>query len=87
MGKKLKICLKKEFNSEPIYNDEYVKTKIKTYNDRVYANFRYNKIPKDNEHFTCLSLILSDSILVNSDKEYYPKIFLEECKYVIKIEK
>ena len=46
MGKKLKFCLKKEFNSEPIYNDEYVKTKIKTYNDRVYANFRYNKIPK-----------------------------------------
>ena len=24
---------------------------------------------------------------VNPDKEYYPKIFLEECKYVIKIEK
>ena len=87
MGKKLKFCLKKEFNSEPIYNDEYVKTKIKTYNDRVYANFRYNKIPKDNEHFTCLSVILSDSILVNSDKEYYPQIFREECKYVIKIEK
>ena len=27
---------------------------------------------------------LLNSIFVNSDKEYYPQIFLEECKYEIK---
>ena len=32
----------------------------------------------------CLSVILLDSIFVNSDKEYYPQIFLEEFKYMIK---
>ena len=32
----------------------------------------------------CLSEILLDSTFVNSDKEYYPQIFLEECRYVIK---
>ena len=31
--------------------------------------------------------ILLDSIFVNSDKEYYPKIYLEECKYAIKRKK
>ena len=41
--------------------------------------FQYNKIPKDNEYCTSLSVILLDSIFVNSDKEYYPQIFLEEC--------
>ena len=41
-----------------------------------------NIIPKDNEYCSCLSV--SDSIFVNSDKEFYPQIFLEECKYAIK---
>ena len=70
-----------------MYNDKYIKTKIKIYNNRVYTNFQNNKIPKDNEYCTCLSVILLDSIFVNSDKEYFPTIFLEECKYPIKKEK
>ena len=35
----------------------------------------------------CLSVILLDSIFVNSNKEYYPQILLEECKYAIKNKK
>ena len=84
---KIKSLIKKEFNSEPVYNDKYIKTKIKIYNNRVYTNFQHNKIPKDNEYCACLSVILLDSIFVNSNKEYYPQIFLEECKYAIKKKK
>ena len=29
-------------------------------------------------------VILLDSSFVNSDKEYYPQMLLEECKYAIK---
>ena len=57
------------------------------YKNRIYTNFQYNKIPKDNEYCTCLSVILLDSIFVNSNKDYYPQIFLEECKYSLKKEK
>ena len=67
-----------------MYHAKYIKTKIKIYNDRVYTNFQHDKIPKDNEYCACLSVILLDSVLVNSNKEYYPQIFLEECKYAIK---
>ena len=67
-----------------MYNDKYIKTKIKSYNVKVYRNFQHNKIPKDNEYCACLSVILLDSIFVNSNKKYYPQIFLEECKYAIK---
>ena len=81
---KIKSLIKKELNSEPVYNDKYIKTKIKIYNDKVYTNFQHNKIPKDNEYCACLSVILLDSIFVNSDKEYYPQIFWEECKHAIK---
>ena len=86
----LKICnrikslIKKELNSESVYNDKYIKTKIKIYNDKVYTNFQHSKMPKDNEYCACLSVILLDSIFINSNKGYYPQIFLEECKYAIK---
>ena len=76
---KIKSLIKKEFNCKPVYNDEYIKTKIKIYNNRVYKYFQHNKMPKDNEYFTCLSVILLDSIFVNSNKEYYQQILLEEC--------
>ena len=66
-----------------MYNDKYIKTKIKIYNDKVYTNFQHNKIPKDNEYCARLSVILLDSIFVNSNKEYYPQIFLEEYKNAI----
>ena len=66
-----------------MYGDKNIKTKIKLYNNRVYTNFHHNKTPKDNEYFACSSVILLDSIFVNSDEEYYPQILLEECKYSI----
>ena len=68
-----------------MYNDKYIKTRIKNFNDRVYKiNVQHNKILEDNKYCACLSVILLDSIFVNSNKEYYPQIFLEECKYAIK---
>ena len=56
-GIKIKVYLKIEFDSDPVHYAKYIKTKIKIYNDRVYTNFQYNKIPKDSEYCTCLSVI------------------------------
>ena len=75
---KIKTLNKKELNSESVYNDKQIKTKTKIYKDKVYTNFQHNKTPKDNEYRACLSVILIDSIFVNSSKQYYPQIFLEE---------
>ena len=84
MWHKIKSSIKKGSNSELVYNNKYIKTKIKIYNDKVYTNFQYNKIPKDDECCACLSVILLDSIFVNSNKDCYLQIFLEERKYAIK---
>ena len=65
---KIKSLIKKEFNNEPVYNDKYIKTKIKKYNDKVYKIFQHNEIPKDNEYCACLSVILLHSTFVNSEK-------------------
>ena len=43
---KLKNSLKKELGSNPVYNEKYLKAKIKSYNGKINANFHNNKIPK-----------------------------------------
>ena len=36
-----------EFDSKPIYNEKYLKTKIKCYHEKIKTNFHNNKIPKE----------------------------------------
>ena len=40
-------------------------------------------MPKEGSHCTCLSLVLTGSILKMS-KSYYPQLLLEEFKYIVK---
>ena len=53
-----------ELNTLPVYDDTYVKTKIRTYGNKVYTNFCGLNVPKDGvecESFTNISI---DSLLV-----------------------
>ena len=36
---KVKNSIKKEFHSEPVYNEKYLKTKIKSYNEKINTQF------------------------------------------------
>ena len=47
------------------------------------TNFQSRKVPKQNVSYKCLSLIMLDSV-IRVNKKFYPQIFLEECKYVIR---
>ena len=85
MGK-VKNSLKKEFVNEPVYNEKYLKAKIKFYNGKINTNFHDNRMPRDGSQFICLSVILINSVF-RADKNYYPQVFLEECKYVVKKKK
>ena len=51
---KVKNIFKKEFDSEPVYNEKYLKAKIQAYNGKINTNFHKNKIPKEGSHFICL---------------------------------
>ena len=77
--------MKIELDREPIYsdNDKYIKAKIKSYEDKVNRNFQGKKIPKENESYQCLLLIMLDSVLTVS-KKYYPEVLLEDSEYEIK---
>ena len=41
---KVKNSIKKEFHSEPVYNEKYLKTKIKSYNEKINTQFHNIKI-------------------------------------------
>ena len=73
----------KEFDSNPVCNEKYIKTKIKDYNKKVNTNFNGNKMPIESLECNCLSVILLNSFY-KKDNKYYPQMFLEECKYVVK---
>ena len=78
---KNKLCIK--FHSKPIYENKYLKTKVREYDDAVKTNFLANGIPKENVHYTCIVCITIDSVM-RMDNKNYPQVYLEECKYKIK---
>ena len=80
-GRKLK-SIQKELDSKPVYNEKYIKAKIKSFNWKINTNFHNNKLPREGSQFICLSVILMDSAFRTS-KNYYPQAFLNECKYVV----
>ena len=93
---KIKSLSKRKFDKKPLYNNKYISTKIKIYNDTINTEFKYKKILKDNKHckyitiepedgdcYAYLSTIILDSILVNSNNKHHPQIFLEKCLYAV----
>ena len=42
-AKELKMSSKKEFDSEPVYHEKYLKAKKKSYKGKINSNFHNNK--------------------------------------------
>ena len=76
-GKNLKSFLKREFDSQPVYNEKYLKAKIKVYNGKINTNAHDNKIPREDSQFIYLSVILINSFF-RTGKNYYLQVLLEE---------
>ena len=58
--------IKKEFDSEPVYNDKCftkitkIKAKTKHYEGEINTNFHNDKKPKEGSQCICLSVVLID---------------------------
>ena len=75
----------KKFDSDRVYNNKYINTKIRSYNNDIITNFhdtdnKNNKLPEKNKAYKCMSLISLDSI-IKINKKYYPQTLLQECAY------
>ena len=79
----VKNKLNTKFHSEPIYENKYLKAKVREFNGNIKTNFLGNNLPKENTYYTCIACITVDSVL-RINKKNYPQVYLEECKYKIK---
>ena len=82
---KISDVIDKKFDSDPVYNNKYINTKIRSYNNDIITNFhdndnKNNKLPEKNKAYRCMSLISLDSI-IKINKKYYPQTLLQECAY------
>ena len=79
---KVSAEIKKEFDSELVYDKKFLKTKIKFHGDEV-TDFYDKKIPKVDSSHTCLAVTSLDSAH-KKDENHYPQVVLKECKYIEK---
>ena len=63
---KVSTDIKKEFDSEPVYNKEFLKMKIKPHGDEV-TGFYDKGIQKMDSNHTCLAVISLDPALKKND--------------------
>ena len=77
---KIKKTLSIKFHSMAVYDEKHIKAKVKEFNGMIKTNFLGDEVPNENEHYTCIACITTDSVM-RMEKKNYPHIYLEECKY------
>ena len=50
----VKKILNTKFHSQPIFDEKYIKTLVKTFNGVINSIFSENKIPKESIHYICI---------------------------------
>ena len=64
ISKKIEYLKNLDTSALPAYDDKYIKTKIRTYGDKVYTNFRGLNVPENDIECESFSVISIDSLLV-----------------------
>ena len=80
---KIKETLSIKFYSMPVYDEKYIKAKIREFNSVIKTNFLGHEVSKENEHYTCIARITTDSIM-RTEKKNYQQVYLEKFKYKLK---
>ena len=66
---KIKKTLTTRFHSQLLYDDKYLKTKVKTFSGVINTVYSDNKIPKERNHYICIAAVCIDSILKMDKKK------------------
>ena len=69
-------------NIFPVYDVRYIKIKIRTYGDKVYASFRDLNVPQDNAEWESFTIVSIDSLLVYENKCYL-QVYLDNFSHRI----
>ena len=60
---KIKETSNVKFHSMPVYDEKYIKAKVREFNSVIKKNFLCDERPKENVHYTCIACITIDSVM------------------------
>ena len=60
---KIKGKLNIKFPSMPVYDEKYIKAKVREFSGVIKTNFLDDEVPKENEVYTCITCITIDSVM------------------------
>ena len=66
----------------PLYDDRYIKTKIRIYGDKVHTDFRDLNVLEDYTECESFTVISIDSLLVSKSK-YYLQVYSDNCAHKV----
>ena len=69
-------------NALPVNDERYIKTKIKTYYDKIYTKFRGLNEPEYDIEYKSFTVTSIDSLL-EYENEYYRQLYLDNRAYEI----
>ena len=67
---KIKETLSIKFHSEPVYDQTYIKAKVREFDGKIKTNFLSNDVPKENMHYTCIACITINSVMTMDKKDH-----------------
>ena len=62
-----------EFHSSPVYDEKYIKAKVREFDGKIKTTFLGNGVTKENIHYTCVTCITIDSVM-RIDKKNHPQV-------------
>ena len=62
----------------PVYDNRYIKTRIRGYDAKVCTNFGDVNVPEDGVECYCFAIISIDFVLVYENKNYL-QVYLDTC--------
>ena len=71
---KIKNDLSIKFHSMPVYDENYVKVKVREFSGVIKTNFQVMKYQKKNVHCACIICITTDSVM-RIEKKCYPQVY------------
>ena len=60
---KIKEKLSIKFHSTPVYDEKYIKAKVRKFNGVIKANFLGDEMPEEIKYYTCIAGITIDSVM------------------------
>ena len=60
---KIKEKLNIKFHSKPVYDETYIKVKVREFDSKIKKNFLANEVPKKNMYYTGIACITNDSVM------------------------